>query len=820
MGFKIEVSDDGSTIIIKKQDGEKREISASPKIEKESLTEKKDAVQNSQEWSTKSKYNSFNSYKGLTWHDSHYVPISKWFKGEGQLPPPIELSLDPGHLCNFRCKHCNAQRYLVHKTEEVPADKKTMTQEHLKNLIDFCARWKVRGICIGGGGEPLMNRNIWHMPSYIKEKGMESSFATNGSLINEEIAREMMNCRWVGVSIDAATREIFEKVHGVDHFDKVIKNLRLLVKLKKETGSKVDISYKFLINPQNWHEIYEACKIAKEIGVRDFHARPADLQRKDLENLEGTEYKKMRESMESAYNHEEIQRLFQKCHELEEGDIFRVFTVMHKYDPEFKIKHPFKNCVSSSLMLQACSDGNVYVCADHRLEPRFKLCSHHPDPEEIQRYWGSDEHKRLLNSINVHEECGRCLVPGTKVTTINGVKNIEEIKKGDLVISGRGKSRKVIRTYKNKYKGKLVSISVFGSNQKILTTSAHRFNSIKTDQCTARKIKKCLGDSCGILINMKNYRRNLNKCKNPSKKYKLEEVQASDLTFNHLLLLPKLKLKEKKSIKPDLAWVLGMYIAEGHYSVHNRHNRVSFYLSEKEIRIAEKISKTIYKYFKIKNQKPYIRNGSMTLGFESKKLVELVKPFGNSASEKTIPFDFIINSNEKVIKNLLKGYFEGDGHFLNSKNDQTVLATTVSESLSNQLRLALSSLGIMSCTGKLKKRVSQIKGRKIYYRNDPYLIRISPSSKAEELFPNKFKKSRKHPKYIYETDSYFAIPIKEIEVIDYIGYVHNLEVEKDHSYLVNGIVVKNCTYGEYARQIEELAMDDIGEIDPMCVDFP
>ena len=210
----------------------------------------------------------------------------------------------------------------------------------------------------------------------------------------------------------------------------------------------------------------------------------------------------------------------------------------------------------------------------------------------------------------------------------------------------------------------------------------------------------------------------------------------------------------------------------------------------------------------------------MTLTFESKRLVEAVKPFGNSASEKTIPFDFIINSNSESIKNLLRGYFEGDGHVLDNKKDKTILATTVSESLANQIRLALSSIGIMSCIYKSKKRISQINERKIYYNYDPFIIRISPSLASEKLFPGKFKKSRKHPEYVYETDSYFAVPIKEIKTINYEGYVYNIEVKEDHSYLVNGVSVKNCTYGEYARQIEELTFDDIGDEDPMCVDFP
>src|SRR4030042_2663759 len=111
----------------------------------------------------------------------------------------------------------------------------------------------------------------------------------------------MMNCRWVGVSVDAGTRETFKKIHNVDYFDKVIENLRLLVKTKKETGSKIDIAYKFLITPENWHELYEACKLAKEIGVRDFHARPVDLERKDFT-----------QAIDLNYNIEEIHKIFER----------------------------------------------------------------------------------------------------------------------------------------------------------------------------------------------------------------------------------------------------------------------------------------------------------------------------------------------------------------------------------------------------------------------------------------------------------------------------------------------------------------------------
>ena len=353
------------------------------------------------DWKTKRKewkdeYNSFNSNKGFTYSSTHYFPIANWLEGKGKLPPPIELSLDPAHLCNFVCGHCNAQRYLVTNLKEVPADKKIMTKEHLHNLIDFVSDWGVKGICVGGGGEPLMNKNAWDLPSYIHKKGMESGIPTNGSLINEQIANEMMYARWVGVSLDAGTREVYKKVHGVDCFDKVIKNLELLVKTKEKTGSKVDLACKYLIRPDNWEDIETACKLSKKIGVQDFHVRPADLERKDVKS-----------AIEINYNIDAINDIFESCHHIEDEN-FKVYTIVHKYNPKFRVEHTFNNCVSSSLMLQACSDGNAYVCADHRLENRFKLGSHYPDPKNILNFWGSDEHRKLLKSIKVDSECGRC----------------------------------------------------------------------------------------------------------------------------------------------------------------------------------------------------------------------------------------------------------------------------------------------------------------------------------------------------------------------------------------------------------------------------
>ena len=334
------------------------------------------------EWSTSNKLNPFNSYKGLTWYESHYKPISKWWDGEGALPPPVEASLDCCHGCNFRCPHCNSQKH-------TNKGKGVMEFKEMFDTTQLLQGWGVRGICFGGGGEPTLNPDIDGILRDICEA--QICIATNGSMIDDELAEEMMDCKWVAVSVDASTPETFHKVHGVNAFEKVCSNISKLVAAKKRTGSKVLISYRFLITPANWFEVDSACRVAGSLGVDAFHARPADLERKDFEGII------------TDYDIFSINEKLEECHSLE-SDTFKVITATHKFNNQFKVFHPFKNCVASPLVLQVCADGNSYVCPDHKLEERFKLC----ETKDILGYWGSDKHRDLLKGINVKEECSRC----------------------------------------------------------------------------------------------------------------------------------------------------------------------------------------------------------------------------------------------------------------------------------------------------------------------------------------------------------------------------------------------------------------------------
>ncbi len=338
------------------------------------------------EWSEKNWFNSFNSAKGLLYSDHYKAIIGREFL------PPIEASIDPIHACNLMCQHCNAHRYLV---DDYEMSSRRIPNDHLINLISFLAKWGVKAICYGGGGEPTLHSGLASILRLTKYNGMESSVATNGTVGADNLISAMgQTCRWVGVSVDAATKQTYEIGRKANYFDQVLENISKLILLVG--ANRCDVAYKFLIFSYNQHEIYDACKIAKDLGVRDFHVRPADFSHQGMIK------------QDNDLNRETILEQFEKCHELEDENRFRVFTVLHKFNADLSPRKDFSQCYAAPLTIQICADGNVYHCVDQRHQEKYILGSYYPDPHNILTFWGKERHQELVfgdTPQNCHTRC-------------------------------------------------------------------------------------------------------------------------------------------------------------------------------------------------------------------------------------------------------------------------------------------------------------------------------------------------------------------------------------------------------------------------------
>ena len=325
------------------------------------------------EW--KDPLNSFNSMKGLLYRDKFDAIKAK------KLLAPVEVNIDPVNFCQLRCKWCNGSKIIDNKQPII------MDTGHLIKLIEYCAKWGVKGVCFAGGGEPTLHPDLGDALEAVDDNSMESAIITNGLFPNYDLLQTTgILCKWIGVSVDAGTKGTYEKLKGLDKFDTVCRNLKELADVRP-----TELTFKFLIHPGNQHEIFDACKIAKDLGCHRFHTRMLAQDYLGDQKLDLVT----------------IFEQFDACHEFVEDDKFEVFTISHKQTDEGQKRLRFKKCNASPLLCMFEANGDVALCIDRKGDDKLTLCKH-DDLKSIKTNWGTRHHFDLLNKVNPKHDCKKC----------------------------------------------------------------------------------------------------------------------------------------------------------------------------------------------------------------------------------------------------------------------------------------------------------------------------------------------------------------------------------------------------------------------------
>lgn len=346
-------------------------------------------VKQYKEWSNP--LTAFNSLK-ILFHADHLRKIAS-----GEFPPPITCDTDGTNACNQKCFFCNSKKY------RESSGFSSMSSEHLMRLADFYAEWGIQSTCIGGGGESTINPAIKQFIPKVRKNGLEVGLITNGTLLDNDYARIVNdNCRFLGVSCDAATEITYEKIRGTNDLKKVRKNLEKInsIRINKKTG--LDTNIKFLINQFNYDEIFKAAKIAKELGCCGIHIRPVAI-----DNIPGLE-KFIKDGPFNLEQYlERINDQISKAFDELEDENFSVFAIKHKFGDRMERVIEFNKCRATPINLTFAADGWAYVCFNMRGQKNMRLAKHDPDPNDILSVWGTEKHKELLEVIDPID-CPRC----------------------------------------------------------------------------------------------------------------------------------------------------------------------------------------------------------------------------------------------------------------------------------------------------------------------------------------------------------------------------------------------------------------------------
>lgn len=175
---------------------------------------------------------------------------------------PSYIEVEVTTRCNLRCILCERTYW-----EEPNRD---MTFEQFKMIIDQFPRLKWIGLT--GIGESFMNKDFMKMLRYVKSKGVLVELYDTFYFIGEKISKELLDLGIdiIFLSLDAATKETYEKIRVGSDFDRVVSNVRTLIKLREEAGSIFPrMHFHFVVNKLNYHEIPQYIELIDSLSKRE-----------------------------------------------------------------------------------------------------------------------------------------------------------------------------------------------------------------------------------------------------------------------------------------------------------------------------------------------------------------------------------------------------------------------------------------------------------------------------------------------------------------------------------------------------------------------
>lgn len=184
---------------------------------------------------------------------------------------PYSLRIENTNFCNGQCFMC------PHPT--MTRKKGTMSKDLYKKIINQASNLKINYINLHNFGEPLIDKDfIWRI-NYAKSKNINRiSTNTNGVLLSSKLSKSIIKSGLdeLFISIDAATKKTYQKIRiGLD-YDRLLKNIRHLIMLKKLFKSdKPKIILDFLEFDLNRHEtkifINKWKKIVDQVCISQIH---------------------------------------------------------------------------------------------------------------------------------------------------------------------------------------------------------------------------------------------------------------------------------------------------------------------------------------------------------------------------------------------------------------------------------------------------------------------------------------------------------------------------------------------------------------------
>lgn len=173
-----------------------------------------------------------------------------------------DIKWDITSKCFLKCSFCinAAERCKTHGTD-TSYDEKCA-------IIDQCAINRISHIQLLGG-EPLYTPRFFDLLEYIASKNIAVGINTNGVMLSNGNINRIISTNCVNdivVSLDGL-KDTHNTIRGANIYDKVLKNVSLLITKRNQTHSNISIGINTVLKKENINEIFTLIGVLNTIGV-------------------------------------------------------------------------------------------------------------------------------------------------------------------------------------------------------------------------------------------------------------------------------------------------------------------------------------------------------------------------------------------------------------------------------------------------------------------------------------------------------------------------------------------------------------------------
>jgi len=187
-------------------------------------------------------------YRTISWHVfKKGVPFTEIVRTQFpfMLPnanKPSALAVEFTNCCNINCIYCN--------NSKITRPRGFMSNETFSRLFQNIKEMNVNRVIVGGG-EPTLHSEFACFTSKLAKSAKFLSIVTSGQWIRKEIPYEMLKAPFdlIEISVDAGSKENYEKSRRGASFDKLFNNLKLLLNAKKKLDASSLINIRLMLRP-------------------------------------------------------------------------------------------------------------------------------------------------------------------------------------------------------------------------------------------------------------------------------------------------------------------------------------------------------------------------------------------------------------------------------------------------------------------------------------------------------------------------------------------------------------------------------------------